>query len=153
MFKKKFFIILSALIFLANCEYKPIYSNNEKTNFNIVIQDINGDKNLNKFIIENLKKNSQKKSNQTIYLKINTTYKKNILAKDTTGTTTDYQSSAETTFTIEQNQQSKRFIIKEVFNYQKISDKYEEKNYELNIKKNLATSISQKLIIRLSVDQ
>ena len=153
MFKKKILIILLALTFLTNCEYKPIYSSNEKANYNIVIQDISGDKNLNKFIIENLKKNSQKKSNQTIYLKINTTYKKNILAKDTTGTTTDYQSSAETTFTIEQNQKSKRFIIKEVFNYQKISDKYEEKNYELNIKKNLATSISQKLIIRLSVSQ
>ena len=153
MFKKNLLIILLALIFLANCEYKPIYSINEKTNFNIVIQESNGDKNLNKFIIENIKRSSQKKSNETIYLKIDTTYTKNILAKDTAGTTTDYQSSAETTFTIEQNQKSKRFVVKEVFNYQKISDKYEEKNYELNIKKNLATSISQKLIVRLSVGQ
>ena len=35
--------------------------------------------------------------------------------------------------------------------FQKISDKYEEKGYEENIKKNLATSIAQKLILRLSI--
>ena len=33
-----------------------------------------------------------------------------------------------------------------------MSDKYEEKNYELNIKRNLANSISQKLILRLAVN-
>ena len=34
-----------------------------------------------------------------------------------------------------------------------MSDKYEERNYEENIKKNLAQSISQKLILRLSIPQ
>ena len=34
-----------------------------------------------------------------------------------------------------------------------MSDKYEEKSYEQNIKKNLANSISQKLILRLSIPQ
>ena len=42
--------------------------------------------------------------------------------------------------------------INEKFNFQKMSDKYEEKNYERTIKKNLANSISQKLILRLAVD-
>ena len=32
-----------------------------------------------------------------------------------------------------------------------MSDKYEEKNYELNIKRNLANSISQKLLLRLAM--
>ena len=32
-----------------------------------------------------------------------------------------------------------------------MSDKFEEKNYEQTIKKNLAMSIAQKLIIRLTV--
>ena len=32
------------------------------------------------------------------------------------------------------------------------TDKYEEKNYEQTIKKNLANSISQKLILRLAVN-
>ena len=33
-----------------------------------------------------------------------------------------------------------------------MTDKYEEKNYERTIKKNLADSISQKLILRLTVN-
>ena len=33
-----------------------------------------------------------------------------------------------------------------------MTDEYEEKNYERTIKKNLANSISQKLILKLSVN-
>ena len=43
------------------------------------------------------------------------------------------------------------FTVNEKFNFQKMSDKYEEKSYEENIKRNLAKSISQKLILRLSI--
>ena len=80
-------------------------------------------------------------------------YEKNILAKNTTGTVTDYQVKAITTFIIEQRKEEKSFTVNEKFNYQKMSDKYEERNYEKNIKKNLAKSISQKLILRLSIPQ
>ena len=47
----------------------------------------------------------------------------------------------------------KNFKISEKFNFQKINDKYEEKNYEQNIKRNLANSISQKLMLRLAMNQ
>ena len=83
----------------------------------------------------------------------NTKYTKVILAKDNAGNVTDYQSNAITTFLINQNQTSKKFTISEKFNFQKMSDKYEEKSYEENIKLNLAIAISQKLILRLSVSQ
>ena len=33
-----------------------------------------------------------------------------------------------------------------------MADKYEEKNYEQNIKKNLANAITQKLILRLAIN-
>ena len=32
-----------------------------------------------------------------------------------------------------------------------MADKYEEKNYERDIKKNFASSISQKLVLRLAI--
>ena len=57
------------------------------------------------------------------------------------------------TIIIDQNQTLKTFTVNEKFNFQKMSDKYEEKSYEENIKKNLATSIAQKLILRLSIKQ
>ena len=57
-----------------------------------------------------------------------------------------------TSFVIKRGNNSENFLVKEKFNFQKMADKYEEKNYELNIKKNLANSISQKLILRLAVN-
>ena len=42
-------------------------------------------------------------------------------------------------------------VINEKFNYQKITDSYEQKSYEQTIKNNLASSISQKIILRLSI--
>ena len=152
MFKKKILIILS-LILLTNCEYKPIYSSSNKSNYKIIVTELTGDKKLNKFIVENLTRNSEKDSNQIVNIKINTTYTKSILAKDSSGNATDYQANALTTFLIDQNLVTKQFDINEKFNFQKMSDKYEEKSYEENIKKNLAKSISQKLILRLSIPQ
>ena len=152
MFKKKFLIILS-LIFFTGCEYKPIYSSLNKSNYKIIVTELSGDKKLNKFLVENLKRNSQKNSNEIINIKIETTYTKTILAKNTAGNVTHYQVSTLTTFSIEQTQNLEEIIISENFSFQKISDKYEEKNYEQNIKKNLATLISQKLILRLSISQ
>ena len=150
MLKKKIIIIL-ILIFFTGCEYKPIYSSSNKLNYKIIITELTGDKKLNKFLVDNLVRNSQKSSNEIINIKINTHYTKNILAKDTTGNVTDYQSNAITTFLINRNETSKTFIVNEKFNFQKMSDKYEEKSYEKTIKRNLATSISQKLILRLSI--
>ena len=149
---KKILIILS-LILLTSCEYKPIYSSANKSNYKIIVTELTGDKKLNKFIVENLTRNSEKDSNQIVNIKINTTYTKSILAKDSSGNATDYQANALTTFLIDQNLVTKQFDINEKFNFQKMSDKYEEKSYEENIKKNLAKSISQKLILRLSIPQ
>ena len=57
-----------------------------------------------------------------------------------------------TAFIIKKEKNSENFLVKENFNFQKMTDKYEEKNYERNIKKNLANSISEKLILRLAVN-
>ena len=148
---RKILSIVFVLTLLSNCEYKPIYSNLDKTNYQINILEYTGDKELNKFIIKNLNKHNQNKSNKKINIKIETKYLKNILAKNTEGSITDYQAEAITTFEINKNTIIETLIIKEKFNYQKMSDKYEEKSYEKTIKRNLATSISQKLILRLSV--
>ena len=148
---KKILSIIFIFSLLSNCEYKPIYSNLNKSDYQINILESTGDKELNKFIIKNLNKHNQNKSNKKFDIKINTKYLKNILAKNTAGSITDYQVEAITTFEINKNTITETLVIKEKFNYQKISDKYEEKGYEKTIKKNLATSISQKLILRLSV--
>lgn len=100
-----------------------------------------------------LKEIVKKNSNKIVNIEIDTKYMKIIKAKDSTGNVTNYQSNAITTFLINGSQTLKNFTINEKFNFQKMSDKYEEKSYEQNIKRNLATAISQKLILRLSISQ
>ena len=150
---KKILTLVFILNFLSSCEYKPIYSSSNKSNYQIIITDFSGDKKLNKYIVENLKRNSQKNSDKIISIKINSKYSREILAKNTLGSTTDYQARAVTEFEINRNEITEKLVVDEKFNYQKISDSYEEKSYEQTIKNNLASSISQKLILRLSVTE
>ena len=148
---KKILTLVFIFNFLSSCEYKPIYSSSNKTNYRIIITDFSGDKKLNKYIVENLKRNSQRNSDKIISIRINSKYSREILAKNTLGSTTDYQARAITEFEINRNEITEKLVVDEKFNYQKISDSYEEKSYEQTIKSNLASSISQKLILRLSV--
>lgn len=152
MFKKFLFIILTINL-LSNCDYKPVYTSLDNSNFQIVLSEINGDKDLNKFIIDNLQKNIKNKSQRIISVSIQTTYSKDILAKNTAGSVTDFQIRAKANFKIDKGQNSETFVVNEKFNFQKMSDKYEEKNYEKNIKRNIATIISQKLMLRLAVTE
>ena len=147
---KKILTLVFILNFLSSCDYKPIYSSSNKSNYQIIITDLSGDKKLNKYIVESLKRASQKNSVKIISIKINSVYTKKIIAKNTLGLTTDYQARAITKFKINKNEGAEELVVDEKFNYQKISDSYEEKSYEQTIKKNLASSISQKLILRLS---
>ena len=150
MLKKIFFIFLS-FILVNNCDYKPVYSKQNKVNYKIVITSFSGDKDINNLIATNLKRTSNEESDEIINIIINTQYKKNILAKNSAGSITDYQTNVVTTFEVEKDDESESFSVNEKFNFKKMTDKYEEKNYERNIKKNLANSISEKLILRLAV--
>tara|TARA_B100000575_G_scaffold48927_1_gene35926 strand:- start:2013 stop:2471 length:459 start_codon:yes stop_codon:yes gene_type:complete len=150
MLKKIFFIILT-LNLISHCEYKPLYSNQNKVNYKIIITSFTGDKEINNLVAANLNRNSKDQSDRTINISFDTRYTKSVLAKNTAGTITDYQTNAVTTFSIEKENNSEKFIIDEKFNFKKMTDKYEEKNYERNIKRNLATTISQKLLLRLAV--
>ena len=150
MIKKIFFIILS-LNLLNHCDYKPVYSKQNNINHKIVVDGLSGDKDINNLIVNNLKRISKKSSKNTINISFNTVYTKKILAKNNKGTITDYQSNVETTFLITKKNSTENFVVEEKFNFQKMADKYEEKNYERDIKNNFASSISQKLILRLAI--
>ena len=148
---KKILMLVCILNFLSSCEYKPIYSSLNKANYRIIITDLSGDKKLNEYIVKNLERNSQKNSVEIINIKIDSKYSREVQAKNTLGSTTDYQARAITEFEINKNEITERLVVDEKFNYQKISDSYEEKFYEQTIKSNLASSISQKLILKLSI--
>ena len=151
MLKKISFIIL-LLNLLNHCDYKPVYSQQNKVDYKIIITSFTGDKEINNLISTTLKRNSKINSNKILNISFDTKYMKSSLARNTAGTITDYQANVITEFTIEKENNSENFSVNEKFNFQKMTDKYEEKNYEQTIKKNLANSISQKLILRLAVN-
>ena len=151
MLIKIFFIILS-LNLLNHCEYKPVYSKQNNEDLKIMISGFTGDKDINNFIASTIKRSSKSESNEIVQINFTTNYTKKILAKNSAGTITDYQSDVVTTFVIKKNNNSENFVVRDKFNFKKMTDKHEEKNYELNIKRNLANSISQKLILRLAVN-
>ena len=150
MLKKIFFIILS-LNLLNHCDYKPVYSKQNNINHKIVVDGFNGDKDINNLIVNSLKRISKRSSKSTINISFNTIYTKKILAKNNKGTITDYQSNVVTTFLITKKNSTENFVVEEKFNFQKMTDKYEEKNYERDIKKNFASSVSEKLVFRLAI--
>ena len=151
MLKKIFFIILSFNL-LSHCDYKPVYSKQNNAGLKIIISGFTGDKDINNFIASNVNRSSKKESNEIVKINFNTDYTKKILAKNSAGTITDYQSDVVTTFVIRKDNTTDNFIVREKFNFKKMNDKHKEKNYELNIKRNLANSISRKLILRLAVN-
>ena len=85
MLKKIFFIILS-LNLLNHCDYKPVYSKQNNINHKIVVDGLNGDKDINNLIVNNLKRISKKNTKNTINISFNTIYTKKILAKNNKGT-------------------------------------------------------------------
>ena len=151
MLKKILFTILLFNL-LNHCEFKPVYSNQNKVNYKIIVTSFSGDKEINNLITSTIKRNSEEKSNKTLNISFNTKYNKNILAKNATGTITDYQANVIAKFTIQIEDSFENFSISEKFNFKKMTDTYEQKNYERTIKKNLADIISQKLMLRLAVN-
>ncbi len=134
MLKKIFFIII-LLNFVSHCDYKPVYSNQNKVNYKIIITSFSGDKDINNLIATNLKRYSKESSNEIVDISFNTKYTKSVLAKNSAGSITDYQIDVVTAFMVKKEKNSESFSVNEKFNFKKMTDKYEEKNYERNIKK------------------
>ena len=108
MLKKIFFIILF-LNLLNHCDYKPVYSNQNKVDYKIIITSFTGDKEINNLINSTIKRNSKETSNKTLNISFDTKYTKNILAKNAAGRITDYQVNVITKFTIKKENNSENF--------------------------------------------
>ena len=151
MFVKKFLTVFIFLIFAA-CGFEPIYSNKNIGDLNINILSIEGDK-ANKNIKNKLSRYTNKeidnKLTKNFNINVKTTFEKNIIAKDKTGAASDYQLVVNATVDVTYNSKIKK-LTSEKFNYKKMSDNLEEKNYEKIVIENLVSTISEKLTTELS---
>ena len=150
MFQKK---IILLLFLLSSCGYEAIHSKKNSVNYIFSINELSftGDRKINLKIKERLSNYTQSKKDKDFILRISSTSEKIVLAKDTAGDTTAFKNTISINVEVLMNNKFKsNFIILESFNYNKISNKFNLKNYEKEIKNNLAETASDKLIFKLS---
>jgi len=151
MQKKVFTFII--LLFLSSCGYEPIHSkkNSENYNFSISKIEFTGERDINLKIKENLNNFTLVEKNKNFILTIASISKKKILAKDTSGNTTNFQNIVIVKVEIFTKGKFKNsFIVEEKFNYKNESNKFDLQKYEKEIKNSLAQIATEKLIFRLS---
>ena len=151
MFQKQ--IILLLLLLLSSCGYEAIYSKKNSANYDFTVSDLSfvGDRVVNLKIKEKLKNYAQDKKEKDFILKISSTSEKVILSKNTAGDATSFKNSVSINVEVLMNNKFKsNFIILESFNYNNISNKFDLKQLEKDIKNNLAEVASDKLIFKLS---
>ena len=74
------------------------------------------------------------------------------MSKDKTAKTTDYKLSSTAISEVSSSDNFiKNLVISEEKNMSNMSDKFEEQKYQRNIKNNFASSISNKIIMELSL--
>ena len=151
MEKKIFTFIL--LIFLSSCGYEAIYSVKNIKNYDFSISKLSfiGDREINLKIKQKLNNYTQETKDINFILKITSTSEKIILAKNDAGDSTSFKIKTIVNIDVFNKEKLKsNFIITESFNYDNNSNKFELKNYEREIKRNLADIITEKLIFKLA---
>ena len=151
MLQKK--IILLLLLLLSSCGYEAIHSKKNSVNYSFSVSELTfvGDRTVNLKIKEKLSNYTQGKKDKDFILKISSSLENIILAKDTTGDTTAFKSIIFINIEVLMNNKFKGNLkIKESFNYDNISNKFDLKNHEKEIKNNLAETATDKLIYKLS---
>ncbi|MDC0853560.1 hypothetical protein OAP58_02685 [Candidatus Pelagibacter sp.] len=149
MFIKKSLIII-LLIFLSHCGFSPMFKNINNSQYNIILESVDGDREINNLIKSNLNRYGYEENRAELKINIKTKYVKDIIAKDSTGKTTDYQIKILTIFELQHNKGLKTITIEEAFDYKSIDDKLAELDYERSIKINLTNIIISKLITQIS---
>ena len=151
MFQKQ--IILLLLLLLSSCGYEAIYSKKNSVNYSFSVSELNfvGDKTVNLKIKQKLNNYAKEKKDKDFILRISSTSEKMTLAKNTAGDATSFKNSISINVEVLMNNKFKsNFIILESFNYNNISNKFNLKQLEKDIKNNLAEIASDKLIFKLS---
>jgi len=146
--KKKIILFITIFALLTSCEYQPIYNNSNLKNIKFEFIEQKGDQQINRLIVNNLKRN-QAKNVETYKIKIESKFNKIILAKDKFGSPTDYKLLVTSNFIIDNNEQKLSLELSEEFIYKNLQENYDQRNYENSIKKNLAEQISEKLRTKL----
>jgi hypothetical protein len=142
-------ILILVLFFLNSCGYTTVYKNQKSQNFQINIIETTGDKEINNIIKNELKFYSNRESNIKYNISINSKYQKIIISKNSVGEATDYNLLVNTIISFNKEGENNTLKFNENINMKRNSNSFEQNDYEKSIKKNFASSISNKFIIKI----
>ena len=142
----KNFGLIILLLFLCGCGYSSIYKNQKSINFQMNIVEAKGDSELNNLIKNQIKLYSVPNSKNIYNLKVDTSFSKKVLTKDSSGVITDYNLSVISVFSLNFKNKIETFKFDENINIKSQTDTFEQIIYEKNIKRNFASSIREKLV-------
>ena len=149
MIKIKNLIFITLLVFLSNCGYSTVYNSSSDSKIKIILLEMNGNREINNKINSGLKKYYSNEAETTFKIKINTILNKEIISKDTTGKITNYELRVVSHFQINYNGKNVSISFNEKLNIKNIEDSFEQRKYENVVKNNFASSIEEKLILKL----
>lgn len=138
--------LITLLVFIYSCGYTSVYKNLERQDIIIVVTETKGDREMNNLIKNEINLYSNKNSLNKFEITLDTDFKKSIIAKNTSGTATDYELSTISEFIIYYNEKSKKITFNESINIKNKTDTFEQDLYENNIKRNFASTIREKLM-------
>ena len=150
--QKKIFTLL-LFLFLSSCGYEAIYSKKNYKNYNFFISKLSfvGDRDINLRMKGKLNNYTLNEKNKNFALKIFNSSTKEIAAKNTLGDAVTFKNTISTNIEVSINGEFKNsFVIVESFIYNNNSNRFNLKKYEKEIKNNLAETITDKLILKLS---
>ena len=149
---KKILIINLLFFLLLGCGFKPIYSKNKKFDFYIESLNFNNsDRELANFIKTNLNNYMINNNGRKFKIEASIDFNKNSISKDISGNTEEYELSSILNFVISSNELSKKLSYQQVSRMKNLTDEFKELQYERSIKKNMAQSITSRLLMQLSI--
>ena len=151
MLKKKITIFL--LLFLSSCGYQAMYSEKNIINYDFSISELTfiGTRDVNIKLKTKLSKYTLVEKDKNFTLEITSTDERIIAAKDVAGDATSYKIIIKIKAKVVlANNLVKNLEIVEDFTYDNIENRLDLKQYEREIKINLAETAVDKLIFKLS---
>ena len=142
-------ILIFCLIFLCSCGYTSIYKNQKSQDFQINIIEMVGDNEFNNLFRNELGLYSNTDSNEKYDILVNSKYQKIIVSKNSSGVATDYRILVNTKINVNLNKETKKLEFNESINIKNNSNSFEQNRYERNIKRNFASSIREKFLIKI----
>ena len=134
-------------IFVTSCGYSPLL-NLEKINFYIDDLNFSGDRQVNNYILKNLKKyQNSKKNKKSFKINIISSYEKNVINKDNSGNPKNYNINIKTVVKVissEGDEVNKSFERNTSLSAQ--DKKIDEKDLEKKYKENLSNLLSEDIV-------